>query len=680
MAIRHHRATDSDTTPNRAYNSDLLWLARPTHGDALRRFIDRALENGIDDTVGEFDGQRMRTLNAGVLMISTVALLSMPTMFLVGRSETVPGTLLFLSLMGVVAWLQARKRPLGAALVLTLVGLVVLVVQSYLLRRDFGVHFWFLALILFPLLFFPRNSKQVPLLLGSLVMLSFAGFAIREQPAAGYTDESLATQILAAVVILALSVIMRRQTVRAEQAYEDHQTQLENQADELREHQDELKKALTAADEARRVLDRRVSERTQDLQEAHDRLSLELRERSRVEGERRVLEAELHHAQRMESIGQLAGGVAHDFNNLLTVIGGNIDMALELQGSMTQLQRSWLEEAQAATERAGTVTGQLLAYSRKQAVVLDNIEPDRVIYGMRRMIERAAGEPIRVEMTVSDSIGMVRAGKGQLEQVLMNLALNACDAMPHGGVLQIEATEVTETPQSAASPQQTSRPHLAVHVRDTGTGMDEATQMRVFDPFFTTKAAGKGTGLGLSVTHGIVTGHDGFLEVESSPGEGSTFSFYLPIAGEEPSTETTGLPSMTHASAQGETVLVVEDEPSVRRFTSTLVERLGYQVLSCDCGEQAIELAKGYPGPIDLLIADVVMPGIQGPELANVLLELRPEICVLFVSGYTEPERLLDLGLTETRAFVQKPFSTEALARQIRALLDRSRRSGSVDQ
>lgn len=638
----------------------------------MQRLISKALENGIDETVGEFDGQRMRTLNAGVLMITVVALLSLPAMTVVGRAETVPGTMLFLALIGLVVWLQAHRRPMAAALVLTAVGLTVLGLQSYALRRDFGVHFWLLALILFPLLFFPKSSKRIPLLLGSLITVSFAGFAIREQPVADYTDESLATQILAAAVILALSVTMRRQMVRAEQAYEDHQTQLENQADDLRKHQEQLETALAAGDEARRVLDRRVDERTADLQSAHDRLSLELRERSRVEGERRVLEAELHHAQRMESIGQLAGGVAHDFNNLLTVIGGNIDLALEAQGPMTESQRSWLGEAQGATERAATVTGQLLAYSRKQAVVLENFEPDRVIHGVRRMIERAAGEPIRVEIEVSNSIGLVRTGKGQLEQVLMNLALNACDAMPHGGVLRIEATQVASAPESAAALEKTDRPHLAIHVRDTGTGMDDATQRRVFDPFFTTKASGKGTGLGLSVTHGIVTGHDGFLRVESSLGQGSTFSVYLPIVAAEVPVGAPAAGSTARASAKGETILVVEDEPAVRRFTSALLERLGYQVLTCETGEQALQVAEEYSGPIDLLLTDVVMPGVQGPELAAGLLELRPETYVLFVSGYAEPERLLDLSLTETRAFLQKPFSMDTLAQQVRVLLDRT--------
>jgi signal transduction histidine kinase/CheY-like chemotaxis protein len=629
-----------------------------------------ALENGIDETVGEFDGQRMRTLNAGVLMATAVALVSMPTMVLMDRSETIPGTMLFLTFIGLVAWIQARKRPLAAALTLTMVGLIVLGLQSYALGRDFGVHFWLLALILFPLLFFPKRSKHTPTLLGVLITLSFAAFAYLEQPVAGYTDESFLTQLLAAAVILGLSVTMRRQMVRAEQAHEDNDKRLEKQTDELRQHQQQLETALAAADEARGILDRRVDERTADLQSAHDRLSLELRERGRIEEERSSLEAELHHAQRMESIGQLAGGVAHDFNNLLTVIGGNIDLALEPDGSLTDMQRSCLEEAQAATERAGTVTGQLLAYSRKQAVVLETFEPALVIRAVQSMIERAAGEQIRVEIEVSDSIGRVRVGKGQLEQVLMNLALNACDAMPHGGLLRIQASEVAAAPKSGAPLKMTSRRHLAVHVRDSGTGMDAATRNRVFDPFFTTKASGKGTGLGLSVTHGIVTGHEGSLEVESSPGVGSTFSFHLPIVKEETRMDSLPADSTVSSSGKGETILLVEDDEAVRRFTTTLLERLGYDVITSQTGEQALEFVKDYTEPIDLLVTDVVMPGMQGPELATALLGLRPETLVLFVSGYTEPERLVSLSLSATRAFLQKPFSMDALARQVRGLLD----------
>jgi signal transduction histidine kinase len=638
----------------------------------LKRLIRIALENGIDEKVGEFDGQRMRTLNAGVLMISLVAVLSMPVMAFVGRAETIPGTALFLVLMGLVAWLQTKRRPREAALALTLVGMTVLGLQSYSLERDFGVHFWLLALILFPLLFFPKSSTRTAPVLGTLVTLGFAAFSIREQQAAGYTDESLATQILAASVILGLSITMRLQVVRAERAYDDHNRQLEQQAEKLRDHQEQLEMALAEADEARAVLDRRVEERTLDLREAHDRLSLELGERSRADEERRALQAELHHAQRMESVGQLAGGVAHDFNNLLTVIGGNIDLALTARGSMTENQRSWLGEAQAATERAATVTGQLLAYSRKQAVVLETVQPAKVIQSMRRMIERAAGEQIRVEIETAELIGMVRVGKGQLEQVLMNLALNACDAMPSGGRLRIEASQVEQAPRIGGSTDAVDRPHLAVHVRDTGIGMAESTRSRVFDPFFTTKEAGKGTGLGLSVTHGIVTGHEGRVDVRSEPGEGATFSFYLPVVEDLIVDSSPPVGFVPEVVTAGETILVVEDEAAVRRFTSALLERRGYHVLVAASGEEALRLAENHQGKIDLLLTDVVMPGLQGPELASALLEMRPDTCVLYVSGYADPERLLQLELDESRAFLQKPFSVDRLSRQVRDLLEHS--------
>lgn len=633
--------------------------------------LQRALSNGIDESVGEFDGERMRTLNAGVLMISIVALISVPVMALVGRGETIPGTLLFLLCMVAVALTQSRRRPFVAALTATLFGLVVLGLQSYSLDRDFGVHFWLLALILFPLLFFPKETGWVPIVLGALITLAFSVFAIREQGFAGGTDGSVATQILTAVVIFGLSVTMRRQTVRAEEAYEVNHDRLKRQAANLLEHQNQLEEALAAADEARRILDLRVEERTADLQLAHDRLSRELLERGRMESERRALEAKLHHAQRMESIGQLAGGVAHDFNNLLTVIRGNLDLAIEAKRANPETRREWLEDARSATERASSVTGQLLAYSRKQAVVLETFDPGRVVLAAEPMIRRAAGERVRLELDVAESLGLIRLGKGQLEQILMNLALNACDAMPDGGELKIELSEVV----SAAA--EADGPHIALRVHDTGTGIDPAVVDRVFEPFFTTKESGKGTGLGLAVLHGIVTGHEGVVTVDSTPGKGSVFSVYLPVVANENVEIAPVKGDMNRSMGRGEKILVVEDEPSVRRFTSSLLERLGYDVVACATGKDALDVVRAGLGPLHLLVTDVVMPGLQGPELASALLEIRPETPVLFVSGYTAPNRLRNLQLSGTRSFLQKPFSTVELAKHVRGLIDGATQAAS---
>ena len=633
--------------------------------------IRRLLALGIDETKSEFDAQRIRTLNAGVLMIIAVALLSFPVMVLSDRSQTVPGTALFLSLISLVVWLQATGRAYAAALSLTGVGLFAIGVQSYYLGRDFGVHFWLLALILFPFLFFPRSSQYSPAALGLLITMTFVGFAVREQGALDTTDDSLLTQILAVTVVLGLSITMRRLLLRAEQAHEDYQLRVERQARQLRERQGQLEAALEDAEDTRRALDLRVAERTLDLQTAHDRLTRELRERNRMEEERRVLESELQHSQRLESVGQLAGGVAHDFNNLLTVIGGNVELVLDSPGSMTETQLAWLAEVQAATERAASVTGQLLAYSRKQAVVLHTLEVHSVVENVRSMIERAAGEEIRVEIESSPSAGKVRAGHGQIEQVLMNLALNACDAMPNGGTLRIEVELVPMLPDSASLGPSTRRPYVVLRVSDTGDGMDEATRGRVFEPFFTTKMPGKGTGLGLSVVHGIVTQHQGGLEVQSSPGKGTCFSVYLPVAEEEgPISAQGALPSMQERSG-GETILVVEDEPAVRRITSGLLKNKGYNVLIAESGEEALEVAGNHSGSIDLLLTDVVMPGLQGPELASSLLRLHPGASVLFVSGYTDPERFVDLNLGDRRRFLQKPFSREALEQSVRSLLSR---------
>lgn len=631
--------------------------------------IQKFLEIGMDAARNEFDAQRVRTLNAGALMIITFALVSLPLTLLSGKGQAIPGTLLVLTLMSLTIWLQARGRAYAAALSITGICLLAVGAQSFYLGQDFGVHFWLLALILFPFLFFPRRSKHTPTIFGILITLSFAGFAVREQDFLGINNDSLLTQIFSAVVVLGLSITMRRLLLRAEQAHHRYQKRVEHQADQLRERQVQLEVALADGNEARRVLDIRVAERTLDLQTAHDQLSLELRERNRREEERKLLEAELQHAQRLESLGQLAGGVAHDFNNLLTVIGGNVEMVLDEPSSITPTQLAFLSEVQAATERAASVTGQLLAYSRKQEVVLQTIEAHSVIKSVRRMIEGAAGEQIQVEIENPESTQKVRAGHGQIEQVLMNLALNACDSMPSGGTLRIEMTAVETLPSSITRSSASQKAHVVLRVSDTGDGMDEATRRRAFEPFFTTKGPGKGTGLGLSVVDSIVSQLHGFFDLQSAVGKGSCFSIYLPIVAEPVVT----IPDIGDAklkqSGKGKTILVVEDDPAVRRVTSGLLKNKGYDVLVADGGAQALEIAQNHSGNFDLFLTDVVMPGLQGPELVSSLLELYPDTAVLFVSGYTDPERLVDLNLNDRRSFLQKPFTYEALEHELLTLL-----------
>ena len=442
-------------------------------------------------------------------------------------------------------------------------------------------------------------------------------------------------------------------------------TQLRHR-DQVREK--DLERALSQGEMVRRELDQRVEERTRELQVAYDRLTDQMEERAQLEGQRRELESELHHAQRLESVGQLAGGVAHDFNNLLTVIGGNIDLVVRNSETLGGRQQVWLDEARKATERAAEVTSELLAYSRKQPVVFEPIDPRVVVGGVRKMIERAAGENVVLELDLNQTRGCILGGKGQIEQVVLNLVLNACDAMPLGGKLRIVLDEVSHFSglgQESAG----AGPYIRLRFIDNGIGMQAEVREKIFEPFFTTKETGKGTGLGLSVVHGIVSQHGGFVDVKSSPSTGTTISVYLPSVMEEARPESIEEASPVDSPASGETILVVEDEEAVRQFTETLLVELGYRVLTAENGEHALRVSQEYGGKIDLLLSDVVMPGIQGPQLARELLVMRPGMPILYVSGYTDPKILADLHLEERMSFLQKPFTRDALQEKIRDLL-----------
>ncbi len=383
--------------------------------------------------------------------------------------------------------------------------------------------------------------------------------------------------------------------------------------------------------------------------------------------DRRQLEEQLRQAQKMDAVGRLAGGVAHDFNNLLMVINGYTEVLLEQleKGSPTHLK---VQFNQQAADRAATLTRQLLAFSRKQLLELKVVDVNTVIGDMERLLRPLIGENIELVTKLSSGAGHTRADAGQLEQVIMNLVVNAKDSMPEGGKLTLESSDVTV--------RQTFREHrfiqpgryAVISVADTGHGMDKETQSRIFEPFFTTKEKGKGTGLGLSTVYGIVKQSNGYVFAESELGAGTTFYVYLPRV--EDSAEQASPPKSPLNEAGGcETVLLVEDEESVRELVRVTLTSRGYKVLEAEDGEHGLEIAESHKDRIDILITDVVMPGIGGRELAKKLLALRPGISVLYLSGYTEDVVVTPGALGPGTGFLQKPFTLQNLAKKVREVI-----------
>ncbi|GAB4362354.1 MAG: hypothetical protein Kow00128_02040 [Deltaproteobacteria bacterium] len=385
----------------------------------------------------------------------------------------------------------------------------------------------------------------------------------------------------------------------------------------------------------------------------------------------RRMEEELRHAQKMEAVGRLAGGVAHDFNNLLTAITGYSQMLLERLGEEDP-SRKEIAEIRKAGERAAALTRQLLAFSSKQVLRPKVMDLNSVVSDMRKMLRRLIGEDIELVTVYKDDTAFVRADPGQVEQVLANLVVNARDAMPQGGRLLIETASVdlAEEYVSRHDPMPPGR-YVMLAVTDSGCGMDGATLSRIFEPFFTTKPKGKGTGLGLSTVYGIVKQSGGYIWAYSEPGKGTVFRIYLPrVEPEAASPEKGDAPAIAGEGA--ETILVTEDEEMVRDLVCTILRRNGYRVLEARDGEEALEVVERHEGPIHLLVTDVVMPRIGGPELAERLAQLRPGIRVLFISGYTDTA-VTKLGMiTPGSAFLEKPFVPGALVSRVRTLLDAS--------
>jgi two-component system, cell cycle sensor histidine kinase and response regulator CckA len=404
-------------------------------------------------------------------------------------------------------------------------------------------------------------------------------------------------------------------------------------------------------------------------------ISVDLTERKRAEDGRaqaeqalRQSDEQLRQAQKMEAVGRLAGGVAHDFNNVLSVILSYADMLLaDLKPS--DPMRTDIEEIRKAGLRAAGLTHQLLMFSRQQAVAPKVLDLQDVLQSMNNMLQRILGEDVDLVSLPSKTIGRVKVDPSHVEQVILNLVVNARDAMPTGGKLTIETANVVLDDEYALRhlPAKAG-PHVMLAVSDTGTGMDRETQARIFEPFFTTKEQGKGTGLGLSTVFGIVQQSGGNVWVYSEPGKGTTFKVYLPRVDAEVDLKK---PSVPLATLQGtETILLVEDEEQVRTIALTILRRQGYRVLAAQNGAEALLVCDQHEGAIDLLVTDVVMPQMSGPELAARLLATRPGLKVLCMSGYTDDSIVRHGVLQSGVAFIQKPVTPDSLARKVREVLD----------
>jgi signal transduction histidine kinase/CheY-like chemotaxis protein len=393
-------------------------------------------------------------------------------------------------------------------------------------------------------------------------------------------------------------------------------------------------------------------------------------ERIQSEKERAALEEQLHQSQRMEAIGQLAGGVAHDFNNLLTVIKGYSQISLMELKEGDPLKPN-MEEIQNAATRAAELTKQLLAFSRRQIMEFKVLDLNTVLRNLNKMLRRLIGEDIELLTFLSGGLGRVKTDSGQIEQVVMNLVVNARDAMRNGGKMTIETANL-ELDEEYAWKHVAVKPgnYVMLSVSDTGEGMSPEVRDRVFEPFFTTKERGKGTGLGLSTVYGIVKQSGGNIWVYSELGKGTTFKIYLPRVDQPLSEERKPL-RKEEIPLGNETILLVEDEEGVRKLAVRVLKKQGYRVPIASQGEEALSVCREYKEPIHLLVTDVVMPKMSGRDVARLLEQIHPETKVLYMSGYTDTAIAHYGVLDEGIEYLQKPFTVDALARKVREVLDK---------
>jgi signal transduction histidine kinase len=403
---------------------------------------------------------------------------------------------------------------------------------------------------------------------------------------------------------------------------------------------------------SRDELELRVAHRTEELEATNRRLVREIQDREGIE-------AQLRQTVKLEAIGRLAGGIAHDFNNLLTVIQGCSTLALhQLEEGMRP--DAFIGEVQKAADRAAALTRQLLAFSRQQVLSPQVLDLNAVVLGVQDLVRRLIGEDVRLELQLGQGLGHIRADAGQMEQVLVNLAVNARDAMPKGGTLHVRTRPAEPAPDRQGQ-------WVQLEVLDTGEGMDEATLSHIFEPFFTTKERGKGTGLGLATVYGIVRQSEGTITVSSEPGLGTLFTVVLPVTSEIPTDAVHESGGWVPPSTFG-TVLLVEDEPSVRDLFAQVLTQGGYEVLQAGDPLEALEIEQQLEAPISLLLTDVVMPHMSGKELASLLLDRRPALKVLFMSGYTD--HIIEQEGSPLGAFLQKPCRPAALLAKVRQVLE----------
>jgi signal transduction histidine kinase len=469
----------------------------------------------------------------------------------------------------------------------------------------------------------------------------------------GHGDEKIAVEAMKAgaldYIVKSHDTVMMLHRI-VQRALREWQLQLDCRDAEL-----ELKKA-------KKELEKRVEERTSDLMKTNQQLLQEIEERKRMEKEKDSIQSQLIQAQKMEAIGVLAGGLAHDFNNLLTVIRGSLELAM-LDIEETHSSISDLKEALKSIDLAFGLTRQVLLFSRKHPMELNPINLNQLVQNLHEMLKRLIGEDIRIVMKLESNLKTVHADKGTIEQVILNLVVNARDAIKErGGVIKLETKNV-QLDKETTDKMIHGRPgqYVQLSITDNGSGMDKKTQQRIFEPFFSTKEAGKGTGLGLSSVLGIIQQHEGWIQVDSNPGVGTTFNIYLPIIQMEPVEEENDKALIEKIRGKGECILLVEEDENIRKYVTVALKRYGYKVFPAVTAEEGLELFHKKKEKIQLVFSDVVLPGKTGIELVDEIKNKYPAIRVLLSSGYLNDKSHWPLVKKRGYPFLRKPYSLTKL-------------------